>query len=230
MRTFAKVVLAVVVSIVFTVSVSLAGDPPFSGFLGGPDVYKQLMPGPEGGVKLRWTKPGTNFSKYNKFMVDSVVFYFADDSEYKGIDPELMKELSDSFNKELVAAFENKYKIVSEPGPDVVRLRLAITNVKQSRPVLSAVSSIMPVGLVVSIVKKGATGGWTGGGETCAELMALDSTTNEVIAMGVDQQQAGFTERFSKYGSANEAFKFWAGRIVKFMDTERGNPDYKIVR
>ncbi len=230
MRTFAKVALAVVVCILFTVSDSFAGDPPFSGFLGSPDVYKKLAPGPEGGAKLRWVKPGTNFSKYNKFMVDSVVFYFADDSEYKGIDPELMKELSDSFNKELVAAFENKYQIVSEPGPDVVRLRLAITNVKQSRPVISAITSVVPVGLAISIVKKGVTGGWSGSGETCAELMALDSTTNEVIAMAVDQQQAGFTERFTKYGSANEAFKFWSERIVKFMDMEKGSPNFELIR
>jgi hypothetical protein len=52
--------------------------------------------------------------------------------------------------------------------------------------------------------------------------MALDSTTNDVIAMAVDQQTAAFTERFSKYGSADDAFKFWSERVVKFMDAQRG--------
>jgi len=180
------------------------------------------MPGPEGGAKLRWIKPGTDFKKYNKFMVDSVIFYLSKESENQGIDPEVMKEMSDSFNKELVAAFKDKYPIVSEPGPDVMRIRIAITNVKQSRPGISAITSIVPVGIVVSTVKRGATGGWSGSGETTAEFMALDSITNDVLVMGVDQQQAAFASRFSKYGSANDAFKFWSERIVKFIDEDKG--------
>jgi len=38
-----------------------------------------------------------------------------------------MKELCDEFNKDLVDAFKDKWPIVAEPGPDVTRLRIAIT-------------------------------------------------------------------------------------------------------
>jgi hypothetical protein len=222
MKKAAKIMLAVVIGIVFTASSAFAGNSLFSGFLGSPQEYKKLKPGPKGGAKLRWIKPGTDFKQYNKFMVDSVIFYMSDKSENKGIDPELMKEMADSFNNELVAAFKDKYPIVSEPGPDVARIRIAITNIKQSRPGISAVTSVVPVGLGISLIKKGATGGWTGSGETGAELMALDSTTNDVLVMGVDQQQAAFASRFSKYGSANDAFKFWSERIVLFLDDAKG--------
>jgi hypothetical protein len=222
MKTVARVVLAFVIGVAFSATAAPAGDPPFSGFLGDPDVYKQLAPGPKGGAKLRWLKEGVNFLKYNKFMVDSVVFYQAKDAEYKGIDPHEMKELADSFNKELVAAFKDKYPIVAEPGPDVARIRIAITNIKPSSPGFSAVTSVVPVGLAVSTVKKGATGGWVGSGETSMEMMALDSVTNDVIAMALDQQQAAFESRFSKWGSANDAFKFWSGRLVAFLDDVKG--------
>ena len=67
------------------------------------------------------------FGKYNKYMVDSVIFFLADDSEYKGIDPNELKELSDGFNQAIVDAFKDKYAIVTEPGPDVARIRIAIT-------------------------------------------------------------------------------------------------------
>jgi len=219
MKKVAKVMLAVVIGIVFAVSVAFAGDPAFSGFLGGAEVYQKLKPGPEGGVKLRWIKPDTDFKQYNKFMVDSVIFYLADDADYKGIEPQVLKELADSFNQELVAAFKGKYPIVGEPGTDVARIRFAITNIKQSRPGISAVTSVVPVGIVVSTVKRGATGGWSGSGATGAELMVLDSSTNEVIGMAVDQQQAAFASRFSKWGSATDAFKFWSERLVAFMDS-----------
>jgi hypothetical protein len=187
-----------------------------SGFLDG--YYKDLKQGPEGGVKQRWLKLGEDFSKYDKVMLDSVVFYFDADSEDKGIDPEVMKELSDAFNLELVNALKDKYPIVAEPGPDVLRIKIALTGIKQSRPVLSGVTSIVPVGLAISIVKRGTTGAWTGSGATRGELLAIDSMKNEVIGAAVDEQVAGFTERFSKYGSANEAFKFWAGRLRVFLD------------
>jgi hypothetical protein len=217
MKAATRVILAGVFSVVFSISTAFAGDPPFSGFLGDPTVYQQLTPGPEGGAKLRWLKPGVDFKMYNQFMVDSVIFYLSDKADNKGIDPQEMKELADSFNTEIVAAFKEKYPIVAEPGPGVARIRFAITNIKPSKPGVSTITSVLPVGLGISLVKKGATGGWSGSGETGTEVIILDTTTNEVIAMAVDQQQAAFSERFSKLGSANEAFKFWSERLVKFI-------------
>ncbi|MGD8298520.1 MAG: DUF3313 family protein, partial [Desulfobacterales bacterium] len=82
-------------------------------------------------------------------------------------------------------------------------------------PVLSGVTSVVPVGLAINIVKKGATGSWTGSGATTAEMMVLDSVSHEVLAAGEDDATAGFTERFSKWGSVDEAFEFWGERLTK---------------
>lgn len=218
MKSAWKILTVVCIGLVLIITTGFAEEK-YSGFLEG--YYQNLKPGPEGGAKMRWLEPGVNLTKYNKFMIDSVVFYFADNSEYKGIDPQEMKELADSFNKAIVAAFKDKYPIVAEPGPDVMRIRIAITGFKQSKPVVSAVTSIVPVGLAVSIVKKGVTGSWSGSGATSGEMMILDSMTNKVLGAAVDERAAGFTERFSKWGSAEEAFKFWAERMVKFIDSEK---------
>jgi hypothetical protein len=77
------------------------------------------------------------------------------------------------------------------------------------------------MGMAFSLVKKGVTGSWSGAGAASAELETLDSLTNDVIAVAVDEKTAGYTERFSKWGSAQEAFKFWAERIVKSIDDNR---------
>jgi hypothetical protein len=132
-----------------------------------------------------------------------------------------MKNLADHCNLEVVNALKGAYPIVAEPGPGVLRVRFAITDLKQSDPVLSAVTSVVPVGLGVSLVKKGASGSFVGSGATSAEFMALDSLTNEVVAVAQDERSAGFTERFSKWGSAEDAFKFWGERIKTFMDSAR---------
>lgn len=222
MKKAAKVLCAVLIGLVFMISSALGDEITFSGFLGNKTVYDRLKHSAGGGAKFRWFNPGVEFKKYNKFMVDSVIFYLANDADYKGIDPQDMKDLADSFNKELVSAFQGKYLIVAEPGPDVARIRIAITNIKPSKPGVSAVTSIVPVGLAVSVTKKNVTGGWTGGGEMCAEMIVLDSSTNNAIVMAVDQQQAAFASRFSKWGSVNDSFKFWSERIVMFIDYAKG--------
>ncbi|MGO9378253.1 MAG: DUF3313 domain-containing protein [Dissulfurispiraceae bacterium] len=220
MKTMSKAIGSLVIGLVLIVVTGCASTPKQTGFLG--DYYTNLEPGPPDGVKMRWLKPGVDFSQYDKVMIDSVIFYFANDSEDKGIDTEDMKELTDSFDQAIVDALKDKYPIVADPGPGVVRIRVAITKLKKSKPALSAVSSVLPVGLGINIIKKGSTGSWTGSGLTDMEMMGLDSVSNEVIAVAEDEQSAKFTERFSSLGSAKEAFKFWAGRLRAFMDQVHG--------
>jgi len=220
-----KRVLSVILSSFFLLgcatSLTAEKDNRFSGFLGDSSVYERLVPGPEGGVALRWVKEGADPKKYDRFMVDSVIFFLADQADYKGIDPQEMKELADGFNQEIVTAFRDRYPIVAEAGPGVARIRIAITKIEPSNPGRSAITTIIPVGLGVSLVKKGTTGGWTGSGETGMELMALDSVTGEILALAVDRQKAAFESRFSKWGAAGDAFKFWSTRIMSFIDGVR---------
>jgi len=216
MESKTRFFIAAAIGFILTASGTVAAETRYSGFMG--DYYRYLQPGPEGGVKMRWIKPGVDLAKYRKLMVDSVIFYLAPDSEDKGIDAEQMKELSDAFNLEIVNALKEKHLLVSEPGPDVARLRIAITGIEKSKPGLSAVASVIPVGIGISLVKKGVTGSYSGSGSTAAEFMALDSLTGEVFIAAFDERPAGYTERFTPLGAVQGAFKFWAGRIRKFMD------------
>lgn len=177
-----------------------------------------LTPGPKGGAKLRWVKPGVDLTKYKKFIIDYVVFAFADDSESKVINGDEMKKLGDACTLAVIDALKDKYPIVAEPGPDVMRFRFAIVDLKQSRPGVSAITSVIPVGLGLSIIKKGATDSWSGSGATTSQWMVIDSMTDEVIGVAEDEYTAGFTERFSKWGSAEEAFKYWGKRIRQIAD------------
>ena len=223
MKVLTRIMMIVALGFIMTTLAEAAQDIPYSGFFGNQTVYEQLQPGPKGGAKMRWMKQGIDTLKYKRFMVDSVIFFLADNADYKGIDPQEMKELCDTFNKEIAEAFRNKYEIVSEPGPDVARLSIAITNIRPSKPGVSAVTSIIPVGLGVSLLKKGATGGWSGSGQTCVEVMVFDSMTNEILILAVDQQKAEFEDRFTKWGSANDAFKFWSAKMVEFIDNSKKN-------
>ncbi len=193
-----------------------SAGPKQSGFLHG--YYERLTPSPKGGEVERWIKPGVDFTKYQKIILEDVVIFFADNSDYKGIDLEQLQDLTKSFKQEIINAYQGKSPFTTEPGPQVVRLRVALTGLKQSNPVLSGVSTVLPVGLGISTLKRGTAGAWTGSGATDAELLLTDSVKNEVLIAVKCSYSAGFTERFTRYGSATEAFKFWAGRVKEFTD------------
>ncbi|OPY04323.1 MAG: hypothetical protein A4E67_02441 [Syntrophaceae bacterium PtaB.Bin038] len=53
-------------------------------------------------------------------------------------------------------------------------------------------------------------------------MMALDSQTNDILVLAVDERKAEFEQRFSKWGSATDAFKFRSELAVKFIDHARG--------
>ena len=69
-----NVVLAVMIVLTVVPATASAAEPKYSGFLW--NLYKNLQSGIEGQSKMIWMKPGVMFGKYDKFMVDSVIFFF----------------------------------------------------------------------------------------------------------------------------------------------------------
>jgi len=191
----------------------------YSGFLGD---YSKLQAGPEGGVDQRYIKEGVNFKQYNKIMLDQVKFYFKNDAADKGIDADAMKELSDTFNRAVIDALGSAYPLVAKPGPNVMRIRVAITDMELPNRALNTITTVVPVGLAISTIKSGITGKGTFVGEISMEFEVLDSTTNEVLAEGVDRRSGGKIDSMSKFGTADEAFKFWAQRLRIWLDGVHG--------
>lgn len=219
MKKMYVIVMVVMLSFMLIAAVGFAAEKKYSGFLGN---YAGLQKGPKGGVAERYLKKDVDFKKYDKIMLDSVVFFLAEDAQYKGISAEDMKELSDTFNKAAVDVIGKAYPLVGEPGPDVLRVRVAITKLKPSKPGSATITTVMPIGLAFSLLKKGATGEFTGVGSTGIEVEFLDSITNERIAAAVDYKPGGKMSGFAKWSASKEAFEFWAGRLKTFLDESHG--------
>jgi hypothetical protein len=69
--------------------------------------------------------------------------------------------------------------------------------------------------------KKGLMNSWAGSGATSAEFMVFDSMTNGAIAAAKDDRSIGLKEKFTRWGSVEDAFKHWAGRIRLVLDQAR---------
>lgn len=215
MKTNMRILIALTIAAIFVTLTGCATSQgkqqqQYSGFL---KTYPNFEQGPEG-VDKRYLKPGVDFSKYDKVMMDEVQFFIAPDADYKGISPSVAKELGEDFHETFVKELGDMF--TASPGPDVVRMRLAVTDLEPSNPVTGTITTVVPVGLAVSLVKKGATGEYTGIGSASMEVEFLDSMTNERIAAGVDKAPGGKLD-VGKYSPAKAAFEFWAKRLHTFM-------------
>jgi hypothetical protein len=79
-------------------------------------------------------------------------------------------------------------------------------------------------GFGLTNLKKNLMTSWAGSGATSTELMVLDSMTNTPILAAMDDKKTGLKEKFTKWGSAEDAFKYWANRIRLFLDQARDEP------
>ena len=185
-----------------------------------------LEPGPPGGAKMRWLKPGVDFSTYKRVMVDRVVFFLRGGLRIQGNGPAGAEgTCQTSSGGRWSMRVKKRYPVVTTPGPDVLRIRVAITDLRQNRPVLSDITSDGPIGLGKGEAEEAGTASWSGSGATCAEMVVFDSMANEVIGAAQDEQATGLKEKFTKWGSVEDAFQFWADRIRTVLDQAHGLTD-----
>ena len=184
-----------------------------SGFLGD---YSQLEKGGEDEAQLMYINPQADFEGYTKILMDPVKFYSDEDSKLEGEDKQRVVDYLHATIKEQLKA---EYTFVNEPSPETMRLRVAITEAKGSKVVMDTISSVIPVGIALGLVKKVATGTNLSVGKASIELEIQDAQTGERLAAVVDERAGrkytGKFDKFDKYSTVEDAFDYWAKKLKK---------------
>ena len=178
-------------------------------------------------VKWLYINEKANFSAYDKIMLDDVTFFLSEKAEYKGIEAEELVELSQAFHKAVIMNLSGVYKFTDKPGPGVMRVRMAVTELVPSSSVAGTVTTIIPIGLALSSVKKAATGSHIGMGEVTFEGEMIDSQSGEILGSVIDSQTGKkykIAKSASKWGHAIDIFNEWGKtfrtRLEKLADRE----------
>ena len=79
------------------------------------------------------------------------------------------------------------------PGPDVMRLRVGITEAGKTIPVLDNLTAAIPIAMVLSKGKKYIGGTEAFVGKATIEGELADSQTGELLAAGVDRRGVAST-------------------------------------
>jgi len=186
-----------------------AKEQKYAGFLGD---YSRLSPDKQADNALTYFSPDHDLGKYDKFMIDPILVHFAPHAKGTSVDAGKLDELVDYFDAELRKALtENKYQVVQKKGPGVVRLRIALTDVRKTTAALN----------VHPATKLSGMG--TGGAAMEAEM--IDSRSGQRIAALVDARQgnrmslgAGFKET----GHAHQVVDHWIKRLMTRLNKAHG--------
>jgi len=106
-----------------------------------------------------------------------------------------------------------------------MRIRLAVTNLVPSNSVTGTVTTIIPVGLALSHVKKAVTGSHIGMGEVAIEGEIIDAQTNEILGAVIDSKTGKkykIGKSTSKWGHAIDIFNAWGKNIRARLDKRSG--------
>jgi hypothetical protein len=198
------VILMVVGVLLF--AAGCATTPPGSGFL---EDYSKLQADPDDESLMWWEKAGVDWGRYNQLMIDPVVVYFHPKAKNRQIAPDVLKELTDYFRTVVIQEVQETYPVVDKPGPDVLRIRAAITDLIPANPFVNIVTT---AGAGIPVDMGGAS----------MEAMFIDSTTNEIIGAVVDSKKGTpvSIKGFTTWGHAKGAFKDWAELLKESLKYE----------
>jgi hypothetical protein len=221
---------ALVAGLIGASQVMAEEKPEFSGFLGD---YSKLQSKPGTGMIYNYTyvKPNTDFTGYNKFLVDAITIFPNSAAKFKGINANDAALLEKSYHAAMVKALTGAgYQVVEEPGPGVVRIRAAFTDLVPVDPILNTATTIIPQARLLSGVFDLATGSNLFVGQVGIEAAFLDAQSNQVLAEDV-AKEAGkkyipFTDRkfdpTSTWGQVEQRIDYWAQWVVKRIQALQG--------
>lgn len=108
--------------------------PPPTGFLQN---YDALRPAPYKKGLYIATRTDRTLADYTKFIVDPVVLNYHAEAKGRNADQTKVDQLANSFRNGVIESLSKDYEVVEQPGPGVMRIRPAITDMIASNRLLN---------------------------------------------------------------------------------------------
>ena len=164
---------------------------------------------------LRYVNPDAKWTTYKSVMLQPVTFWAGDDDKLSTKD---QHQLTNYFYQALEKQLGTKFQMVSEPGPGVMRVQVALEDATTATPVLRSISMVIPQARALATLKVLATGSYPFVGSAQAEAKITDSETGMVLAAAVDRRIGGGalgTAAQWQLGDAENAINAWAGQMTE---------------
>jgi hypothetical protein len=118
---------------------SISNWPEFSGFL---DDYRGMYRSSEIEGLFVIKDGDKNVNDYEKFIVDAVTVQFTPNAIAYNMNENELERTVESFRRDIIAALEEKYTVVENPGAGVLRVSVAVTDILKNKGSSSSVGII----------------------------------------------------------------------------------------
>ncbi len=200
--------------------------------------YARLQAVPGGGGMLCWRDAGTSWKQFDQVMFERIQVFLKPGST-QSVDPTDLKMLIDYFHIDLVNALRPEAQVVNAPGPGVVRVRIALTDLVPSNTIASLAGTAVPYGFVAEAGASAATGKPAGStpylGQTGIEVQFRDGASGQLIGECADREIGlkyaadlnasaagaaenwvnGYLDSFTQWTYAKAAFDKWAAEFAR---------------
>jgi hypothetical protein len=176
----------------------------------------RLKPVKDDEAPFQYCDAAADFGRYRAIEIDPVVVYEGADQQFGSVSAEDRRAVADYMRAQFGEILGARYAPAAVPGPDVLRLRLTLTGIETSTPVISTISHLMPVGLVVNggLQAAGRNGTFFGSVSYAAELS--DSATGTLFYAYVTRQTPDALDVTASLGSlaaAREGVRIGAAHL-----------------
>lgn len=171
----------------------------------------------------RYVNPKVDIKQYRKLIIDPVMVQ--KDGELDKDELQDYQTLANNAFVYLTQELKKDYQVVNSPQSYTLRLQMAIIDADSSKPVRNTLSTLLPIGIALSVVKYGATGKQSGVGEITVEMKLTDANTGELVGAALDRRVGGkqLTELWSSWNNADDALQYWAKRLSFVLCDMRGD-------
>lgn len=186
--------------------------------------YSQLRKGRGDEAELIYVNKSAGFSKYKRVHLDHVTLWAkGDDSKLAKLSHDEQQMLTDYFYNALHKAVSKEYPMTDGSGPDVMRIRAAITEAEGANVALNAITTIIPQLKLVSTLGGRAADVALMVGTASFEGEITDSQSGERLVAVVDRRVGTKTYKgmFSSWSDTEAAFDAWAGATAKRLKSLR---------
>jgi len=184
-----------------------------------PDIFVQ---GTDDKALYRYVNPKVDIKQYTMVLIDPVLVYKAGELDKDEL--ENYQKLANNAFVFLSQELGKDYRIVKVPEPGALRVQMAIVDADSSKPVRNTLSTLIPVGMALSLVKYTATGKQAGVGEITVEMKITDANTGELLGAALDRRVGGkeLSKLWSGWHNANDALQYWSKRLRFALCDMRG--------
>jgi hypothetical protein len=181
----------------------------------------RMHQGPEGAAMSYYANPNADWPRYSRVMLAPVTSW---DGNFAGqVSPEDQIVLCDYMYEVLRRHLARQFVITDSPGPDVMRLKIAIVARGGAATGLRSVSSPLPDYRLERAVAELSPATYAFAGIAASDGEITDSTTGAPLLIWIDQRIGGGTTKPAAQWNWNDtraAIEYWAetltGRLAQW--------------